>query len=297
MRKPTYLPDRGGAALLKVARARRWTAATLLIPAASALADPQGSLHKARLDVPIQHVVIIMQENRSFDSYFGTYPGANGLPQNVCLPLVKDDPKKGCVAPFHDQHDVNAGGPHTAADAQADADDGITTQYMDGFVYQQTAGLAKFCGSARYGVKAPANCENSKAGALRHDAMGYHNRAEIPNYWAYANNFVLQDAMFEGTRAWSLASHLDLVSEWSALCDGKNLSTCATDPTGKPVHHGDTPYPWVNLFQLCDLYDVSWKYYLAEGTEPDCDDDEMDCDPQVQTGGVVVWSQGMMVQH
>ena len=32
----------------------------------------------------IQHVVVIMQENRSFDSYFGTYPGADGIPAGVC---------------------------------------------------------------------------------------------------------------------------------------------------------------------------------------------------------------------
>jgi len=36
-------------------------------------AIPEG-IHKVR------HVIIIMQENRSFDSYFGTFPGADGLP-------------------------------------------------------------------------------------------------------------------------------------------------------------------------------------------------------------------------
>ena len=30
---------------------------------------------------PIQHIIMIMQENRSFDNYFGTFPGANGIPQ------------------------------------------------------------------------------------------------------------------------------------------------------------------------------------------------------------------------
>ncbi len=33
-----------------------------------------GDIHK------IKHVVVIMQENRSFDSYFGTFPGADGIP-------------------------------------------------------------------------------------------------------------------------------------------------------------------------------------------------------------------------
>ena len=49
--------------------------------------DPQG-IHK------IQHVVIIMQENRSFDSYFGTYPGADGIPMKNGVPTVcVPDPK------------------------------------------------------------------------------------------------------------------------------------------------------------------------------------------------------------
>ena len=45
----------------------------------------------------IKHVVTIIQENRSFDHYFGTYPGADGIPPGVCVP----DPRGGCVRPFH----------------------------------------------------------------------------------------------------------------------------------------------------------------------------------------------------
>src|SRR5262249_60670654 len=36
----------------------------------------------------IKHVIIIMQENRSFDSYFGTYPGAAGIPGDAAVPPV-----------------------------------------------------------------------------------------------------------------------------------------------------------------------------------------------------------------
>src|SRR2546423_11954824 len=60
----------------------------------------------------IRHVIVIMEENRSFDSYFGTYPGADGLPANVCVP---DPANGGCQQPFHDPNDLNAGGPHRAA--------------------------------------------------------------------------------------------------------------------------------------------------------------------------------------
>ncbi len=231
-----------------------------------------------------------MQENRTFDTYFGTYPGANGFPAGVCLPISQTDPAKGCATPFHDEHDINSGGPHGAADAAVDADNGNTTQKMDGFVYQQIAGAAKKCGpDDGDGVKTPNSCRGIAPGVNRHDVMGYHTADELPNYWAYARNFVLQDDMFAGVRGWSLAVHLDMTSEWSAKCKRGVLATCTTDPN--PGYQPGYPYPWVNLFQLMDLNKVSWKYYLAAGTEPDCEDDEMTCDPQGQNGGVTsLWN-------
>jgi phospholipase C len=80
----------------------------------------------------IKHVIIIMQENRSFDTYFGTYPGADGIPMQNGVPTVcVPDTKSGqCVKPFHDSADVNLGGPHAAASATADIDGGK----MDGFI-------------------------------------------------------------------------------------------------------------------------------------------------------------------
>ncbi len=48
--------------------------------------------------------------------------------------------------------------------------------------------------------------------------MGYHDAREIPNYWTYAQDFVLQDHMFEPNASWSLPQHLFMVSEWSAFC-------------------------------------------------------------------------------
>ncbi len=230
---------------------------------------------------------MIMQENRSFDSYFGTFPGANGIPAGTCVPLDPSQPGKGCVVPFHDLHDSNAGGPHLYTSASADLDDGVTGAKNDGFIYEQTLGGNACSGNAMSG-EAQARCAGNRPGVARHDAVGYHTDAEIPNYWAYAKNFVLQDNMFEGVRSWSLDAHLDMTSEWSANC-GKIpvLANCQTSlgarkPSGtKPV------YPWVNLFQLMDTKEVSWKYYLNTGAEPDCEDGEMTCEPQLQRGSVV----------
>jgi phospholipase C len=239
--------------------------------------------------VPIKHVILIVQENRSFDQYFGTYPGANGPPRNACVPINPAVPAQGCVAPYHDVHDVQIAGPHSSASAQADLDDGLTSAHLDGFVQQQLAAQAANCAGNPHGLR----CTGSSDGVNRHDVMGTHTDAEIPNYWAYAQHFVLQDNFFEGVRSWSLPSHLDITSEWSAVCTNhEDASSCATNPmppqpTGKP--HDE--YPWASLFLLLDAHHVSWKYYLGTGNAPDCDDGAMTCPPQLQTAGVEsIWN-------
>src|SRR5262249_14128768 len=127
----------------------------------------------------IRHVVIIMQENRSFDSYFGTYPGADGIPGVAgnpgTVPCVPDPVSGHCVRPFHDRQDRSLGGPHSFDAAQADINDGK----MDGFVAEQESGMA---GCAQ--TFNPA-CGN---GAGNPDAMGYHDGSDIPNYWTYAHD-------------------------------------------------------------------------------------------------------------
>ena len=49
---------------------------------------------------PIKHFVTLLQENHSFDNYFGTYPGANGIPVGVCMPKDVRVTASGCVKPF-----------------------------------------------------------------------------------------------------------------------------------------------------------------------------------------------------
>src|SRR5579872_6209902 len=110
----------------------------------------------------IKHVIVIMQENRSFDSYFGTFPGADGIPvkngkPTVCVP---DPQAHRCVAPYVDHADVNGGGPHSAPNANADVAGGR----MDGFIAQAESG--------RKGCLIPTDpaCTNS----AKPDVMGYH---------------------------------------------------------------------------------------------------------------------------
>src|SRR6266496_1933322 len=180
---------------------------------------PTGSYLLASGIQKIKHVIIVMQENRSFDSYFGTYPGADGIPMShgspsTCVP----DPAGGCTRPYHDTADFNGGGPHAVANALADVDGGA----MDGFVRERAA--------------ARSGCRNTNNPACAHgttpDVMGYHTGAEIPNYWAYARNFVLDDLMFEPVKSWSLPEHLYLVSGWSARCANRSPNSCVNDIVG-----------------------------------------------------------------
>src|SRR5437899_11178338 len=86
----------------------------------------EAGIHK------IRHVVVVVQENRSFDSYFGTYPGADGIPMQGGVPTVcVPDPASGaCVKPFHDRGTFNGGGPHTWRNSIIDVNGGK----MDGFL-------------------------------------------------------------------------------------------------------------------------------------------------------------------
>ena len=130
----------------------------------------------------IQHFVFIMQENRSFDHYFGTYPGVEGIPPGVCVPNPAGGP---CVAPSHDARLVNQGGAHNWANALNCIDGGL----MDGFIAGST----------------------QKPG----EVMGWHDSRELSNYWNYASLYVLQDRLFESITSYSLTAHLYMLAAQS----------------------------------------------------------------------------------
>jgi phospholipase C len=223
----------------------------------------------------IRHVVIIMQENRSFDSYFGTFPGANGFPPGVCVP---DPLNGGCVTPFHDPAYLNYGGPHGQSNATADIDGGR----MDGYVGQAEKGQG--CSGTNPNCSPCTTSSTSKCV----DVMGYHDAREIPNYWRYAQDYVLQDNMFEPNASWSLPEHLYQVSEWSAFCTNPLEPYSCTNALQSPNPPGaalsTTPlYAWTDLTYLLHAYGVSWGYYVFKGIEPDCEDDSaMTCAPVTQ---------------
>jgi phospholipase C len=196
-------------------------------PKPAAATQSETGIHK------IKHVVIIMQENRSFDSFFGTYPGADGIPgkprgsggtappgQNGQFTVCVPDPRtNGCDRPYHDASLVNGGAGHNLSNAIADIDGGK----MDGFVRESEQTASRGCSLTKDRVCLPTSTP---------DVMGYHDAREIPNYWTYARDFVLNDHMFEPVDSWSLPSHLYLVSGWSARCTNADPDSCVSDPAG-----------------------------------------------------------------
>ncbi|HEY2769060.1 MAG TPA: alkaline phosphatase family protein [Solirubrobacteraceae bacterium] len=251
----------------------------------------EAGIHK------IKHVVIIMQENHSFDNYFGTYPGADGIPglagNRGAVPCIPD-PKRGhCDRPYHEITVSGSGGPHFNSSAISDIDNGK----MDGFAEtaEQTGAAGLDTDKAGCAVELQLNCL---------DVTGYYNQQEIPNYWAYAKNFVLQDHMFEPVLAWSEVSHLYMVSGWSAQCSNSDPFSCTTDITfpelppslsnallqeatgaalgiALPVNPVGE-FSWTDITYVLHKYGVPWKYYIQAGTEPDCETGAMTCLPRPQ---------------
>ena len=211
-------------------------AVVTVLTSASRSAQSDSGIHK------IKHIIVIMQENRSFDSYFGTFPGADGIPAGVCVP----DPRHaGCRKPWVDHHDSNGDDPHNNPAFTGDVDRGK----LDGFVSVAEKEMCK------------------KSGPCHPDVMGYHVRSDIPNYWAYASNFVLQDRFFEAAGSWSLPAHLLIVSGWSAKCtaseDPMSCKNSQNPPDRKPGN--PTPFAWTDLTYLLHRHHVSWGYYLDHG--------------------------------
>jgi phospholipase C len=129
----------------------------------------------------IKNTVVVFQENHTFDNYFGTFPGADGIPGNVeiCLPEKKAS-KTPCISPYHSLTlspvDMN----HTWSSAHQDYDGGK----MDGFVYS----------------------EGNKA------TMCYFDQGDIPRYWKAAQQYVLCESYFSSVMSESLPNHLSLVA-------------------------------------------------------------------------------------
>jgi phospholipase C len=191
------------------------TLALTITPAAASTAPHQAQ-------TPIKHFIYLMQGGRSFDNYFGTYPGAAGLAASACQLRALGKPSAGCVRPFvlDGSRPARLGATNTVLANQVDGGK------MDGFV-------AAFEQEGRDGAA----------------TMGYYDSKAVPFYWSAARSYVLFDEFFASTDSGIRDNRSYWVSAQTA--PGRQLGI----PAGG---YGKQP----TIFDELQSAGVSWKFYV-----------------------------------
>jgi phospholipase C len=213
-----------------------------VIPTPANAGDPSTTT-----STPIQHFVYLMQGDRTFDNYFGTYPGADGLPADACQPLVLNRPQSGCVTPFPLHGETTA--------ALAAGSGILDTQYddgkMDGFV-------AAYEDQGRDGTS----------------AMGYYDARDLQFYWNVAQQYVLFDRFFSSAR-------------YGIRLNRSYWVSAATPPGGtERVPAGGYGPAQQTIFDRLQSAGVSWKFYVQDYDPKQTFEVLSSTDPATQTARV-----------
>ncbi len=145
------------------------------------VARAAGPVDEPATSTPIKHLIILMQENHTFDNYFGTYPGVEGIPPGTCMPVDIYDPKGQCIKPFRVGERQITDLAHDPTTARVQMNDGK----MDGFVYALRL--------------------KGQDAAL---AMGYYDGNDLPYYWNLADEYVLFDRFYSSAMDGSFQNHV-----------------------------------------------------------------------------------------
>lgn len=170
----------------------------------------------------IKHLVVIVQENHSFDNYWYTYPGVIGGNASVCMPAMH---KKPCVRPtLTTDPTVGLNLRHDWAPTRTDWDNGR----MDGFVI---------------GEKSQAT-------------MSYYDRSTLPAYYSLADHYSLLDQFYSSVRSFSLPNH------WYEIAGQAPYLSIAIGVTGKyKSSYLQEANQIPTLADLMVSSNASWKYY------------------------------------
>ena len=193
----------------------------------------------------VEHIVILMQENRSFDHYFGTLMGVRGFGDRFTIPLPggrnvwqQADETGAPVLPYHlDQTKGNAqrvaGTPHDWNDGQNAWDGGRSYQWVK---YKKT-------GTAPYT-----------------QAMGYLEQAELPYQFALANAFTLCDAYHCSMHAGTNSNRMFL---WTGTNGptGAGVASVTNEWDDSYTPPSTTGYEWKTFPERLQAAGVSWIVY------------------------------------
>jgi phospholipase C len=199
-----------------------------------------------------EHVVILMQENRSFDHAFGTYPGVRGFddPRAVTTPggnpvWLQTNPAGETYAPFPlDIHGTKITWmgdlPHDRGSEVAAGNRGKHDQWLK--------------------VMRPGN-KNYRDMPI---TLGYYESRDIPFYHAFADAFTLCDQHFCSAQTCTTPNRLFL---WTGTNrDPRNPDAPIVFQNGQADH--DSPVDWPTFPERLEECGVSWKIYQNEITLP-----------------------------
>ena len=238
--------------------------ALLFFLAASSFAPNFSSAQAAD---PIKHIIFILQENHSFDNYFGTYPGANNLSfaPPCCPTSLSATAQPAAVKPFHlnvSQPVDIVGDELPPGQMYPNASDVLTASSGDVAPFQlPTESSADLLHSwqAAHTAWNNGSMNGFVVGEANNQTMGYYTRSDIPYYFDYANNYVLDDNFYSSLLGPSFPNHLYMVSGTSG-----NI-------TGNPKSHGPdftlSQYfnlTWTQIAQELTQAGVSWKWYTGQ---------------------------------
>ena len=190
---------------------------------------------------PIKHLVVIFQENRSFDHYFGTYPRAANLPGEpkfVAAPntpsinglsetLLKHNPN--LVQPFRldRKHALTCDHSHEYVAEQQAFNKGLMDQF------EQKIAVYKSANTSRADVQFCPKDYNGKYTIV----MGHFDGNTLTTLWNSAQQYALSDNSFGTTFGPSTVGAINLVfaTNSGVLCGPK------MNAYGNPVVYGDVP--------------------------------------------------------
>jgi phospholipase C len=228
----------------------------------------------------IQHLIFIVQENHSFDNYFGTYPGANGFPLGISIPINPAKSSLGFIQPFHlsvTQPIFIVGDELPPGVSDPEELESSSAATVPPFPFQNES-IGRDLSHA-WRVAHIAYDGGKMDGFILAEGsaltMGYYNRNDIPYYWDYADNFVLDDNFFSSLMGPSFPNHLYIASGTNGPVSGLTyrwiLHGGVVDNPGDQFDWQGVTLTWSTLAQELSNANMPWTWYdgKVNPTKPD----------------------------
>ncbi|MEO6964658.1 MAG: phospholipase C, phosphocholine-specific [Acidobacteriaceae bacterium] len=221
-----------------------------------ALAIPANRVTGTIQDV--EHVVILMQENRSFDHYFGSIRGVRGFndPRPARLPNGKPVWYQPPATVHTDRYHSRGLGDDAPYVLPFYLDPKATTEFSPGTDHGWSTGhLAWNHGKHNQWV-------NEKQDVI---TMGYLKRPDVSFHYALADAFTICDAYHCSVFSNTAVNRIYL---WSGTCDPRNAYGTKPNGPGFDERHHVNGYTWTTYPELLEANHISWKLYQGGSGEP-----------------------------